>query len=304
MPTQPKRRFLALQVGEVSLVDSPANEVEFLVTKNMEEAIMKDATSPGAGAERVAVEQPAAGDESVSKAMEHVNAIVSNIESIVKNATGVSAQAAAPAATVATETQATDEDVEKGFTSLKTLLTKAGMKGDEADAAMEKLKAAGFDPSTKFPMAQKPAKTAKALDNAAVESLTLDTLSDAITKAKQFTPERIQKLKDALEILKMVIDGVAVGQSPNSTVPQLTTFPSTSQIETASPAPVIKAAGGENALVEAIKSALAPVVTTVQALAGKVEAIEKARPATNSVEGDGSTDAKTTKNGSMWTGVL
>ena len=81
MPAQPKRRFLKLNVGEVSLVDSPANEVEFLVTKNLEEQVMGEQHET---AERVVVEQPAGGESDVATVLKHVNAIVENIATVVK----------------------------------------------------------------------------------------------------------------------------------------------------------------------------------------------------------------------------
>lgn len=307
MPSVPKRRFLKLKTGEVSLVDSPANEIEFLVTKNLEENVMGEQHgSVSADAERVEVEQTG-GESDVASVLKHVNAIVENIASVVK---AQSPLASAPAIAAATETEADDDsddaEVEKSITAA---LKAAGIEPTEEQ--MKKMKAAGFDPSQKFPTAKKPMeKTSKAKAAPAVEAaveetaLTIEGLSGLITKAKKFTPGRIEKLKGAVEALKGLLEEI-------DTVPQGTNpgvSPAGGGQFGASGIKVLteKAAGEPSDLVKAVTE-LANVVKglaeTTQKTAEKVESIEKARPASASLEAQGGTDTKVAKS-ALWSGVL
>src|SRR5690554_2338418 len=90
MPRQATQRFLDLAVGEVSLVDSPANEQVFNVVKslNQEDGDMADAantevtkgnTGGDSNVETVSVEVAKATNEAVEKAMAQVTQLVENI---------------------------------------------------------------------------------------------------------------------------------------------------------------------------------------------------------------------------------
>lgn len=311
MPSVPKRRFLKLKTGEVSLVDSPANEVEFLVTKNLEENVMGEQHGSGAEAERVEVEA-GSGESDVAEVMKHVNAIVTNIATIAKAAAPAApAVASAPAITAAlgaTEAADDDEDetVEK---SIAAALKAAGI--EPTDEQMKKMKAAGFDPSQKFPTAKKPAeKTTKAKAEptaaAAVEetALTIEGLSELIQKAKKMTPTRVAQLKSAVEALKGLLEEI-------DTVPQGTNpgvSPSGGQQFGASGIKVLteKAAGEPSELMKAVLE-LSNVVKSLaegqKVVTEKVEAIEKARPASASLEAQGGTDTKVAKS-ALWSGIL
>ena len=72
MPKEAKRRFVGLDTEEVSLVDTPANEVEFLVVKNTEDPSM----GATAKVEKEVVPVEVDGDENVTKALAHVSGIV------------------------------------------------------------------------------------------------------------------------------------------------------------------------------------------------------------------------------------
>lgn len=307
MPSVPKRRFLKLKTGEVSLVDSPANEIEFLVTKNLEENVMGEQHgSVSADAERVEVEQTG-GESDVASVLKHVNAIVENIANVVK---AQAPHASAPAIAAATETNDEEDDsddseesVEK---SIAAALKAAGIEPTEEQ--MKKMKAAGFDPSQKFPTGKKPLeKTSKAkAPEAALEetALTIEGLSTLISKAKKFTPGRIEKLKGAVEALKGLLEEI-------DTVPQGTNpgvSPAGGAQFGASGVKVLteKAAGEPSDLMKAVTE-LANVVKgladTQKKTAEKVESIEKARPASASLEGQGGTDTKVAKS-AMWSGIL
>lgn len=308
MPSVPKRRFLKLKTGEVSLVDSPANEVEFLVTKNLEENVMGEQQGTvGTDAERVEVEQ-SGGESDVASVLKHVNAIVENIATVVKaQAPQASAPAIAAATGAATETDDEDdgEEVEK---SIAAALKAAGIEPTEEQ--MKKMKAAGFDPSQKFPTAKKPAeKTTKAKAApvaAAVEetALTIEGLSELIQKAKKMTPTRVAQLKSAVEALKGLleeIDTVPQGTNPGVSPAGGGQFgPSGIKVLTE------KAAGEPSDLMKAVTE-LANVVKGLaesqKQTAEKVESIEKARPASASLEAQGGTDTKVQKS-NLWSGVL
>jgi hypothetical protein len=309
LPATPKRRFLKLNVGEVSLVDIPANEVEFLVTKNLEEQVMGEQQET---AERVVVEQPAGGESDVASVLKHVNAIVENIATVVKAQSGqASAPAIVAAAGGALETESDEEaDVEKSLTeALKAM-------GIEPTAEqLAKAKKAGFDPAQKFPFAKKPRdkekKTTKAAPKDEVEAfaetaLTIEGLSSMITKAKKFTPGRIEKLKGAVDALKGLleeIDSVPQGTNPGVSPGGSTSFGSSGVKDLTNGTNVDTSKSAEPSMADVLK-AVNGLAESVKGLSGKVETIEKARPASASLEGQGGTESNVKKSSSIWGGIL
>jgi hypothetical protein len=286
LPAQPKRRFLKLNVGEVSLVDSPANEVEFLVTKNLEDQVMGEQQET---AERVVVEQPA-GESDVASVLKHVNATGAGDEE---------SEEAHDAEVV------DDADVEKS--SFAAMMKAAGVK--MTPEQMEKLKASGFDPAQKFPTAKKPAeKTTKAKATTDAEAfaetaLTIEGLSSMISKAKKFTPGRIEKLKGAVEALKGLleeIDSIPQGTNPGVSPGGSTSFGASGIKESMTSKSV---ASDEPSMSDVLK-AVTGLAETVKGLAGKVETIEKARPASASLEAEGGTEKTVKKSASLWGGIL
>lgn len=303
MPKKATRRFVGLDTEEVSLVDAPANEVEFLVTKNQEDRMVQAAQTNASGAERVPVE---VGDgEAVAKAMEHVNGIVANIMEMVTQKSAAT-ESKEEASTEGDETPEEEVDTEKG--SIKSILAAMGMKGDAMKTAMEKLKKAGFDPNMKFPNAKAPVSKAAEGEEEQTEDddqVNLDSVPltiGAIQKAAAFTPTRVSQLQSAVETLKLVLEAIGVGQVPKTRTPGVETHgnpSSTRGLAGAEKKPVMKAADGDLAAV------LKSLGDAVGGLSERLEAIEKTRTASNSVEDDAdNTDTDTKTQKSMWSGLL
>lgn len=312
MPKKATRRFLKLDTNEVSLVDVPANEVPFLVTKNKE--LENEDMSAQAGNQNTdegRVEVQVDGDSAVQKAIEHVNSIVDNITKVVTEKTKSASDS--------------DQSVDSGDTqdvskaTIKSVLSALGMKGDDMKKACDKLKAAGFNSDQKFPSAQPPVKkdasgdsdegeadTKKSDTDPIVEDqpLTMQGLVDAVSKAAAFTPGRIKQLQDAQDILKLVLEAVAPGAVPKTKVPGVESHSNPSAVSDLSQPkkkPVMKSADGEN---DELVSTLKSLADGVKNLTERVESIEKTRNASNSVEEDGDTDTNTQKNQGLWNGLL
>lgn len=277
----PKRRFVDLQVDEVSLVDTPANEIPFLVTKNhTEDDDMTVKSAPATeeqttkGAEAVPVTQTeTAAPEAVQKALDAVNSIVAKVASLVEKAAP-----AAPAA--AGDKPAEEKPTEKA--------------------------------------AEKPAEAAPATAAAAVATVTKSAeelmveLSETIQKGARLTPARVEQIKQAIDTLKLVIEGVAQGTSPSTNTPQAANVPSGIQSQLgANEKPVIKAGDVDVAegfakltkAIEGLTESLTKSVETQKALEQRVEQIEKAKPAPSG-EGEQGTNTTTKKSTGMWTGIL
>jgi hypothetical protein len=301
------------------LVDSPANEEEFVVIKRLneeEENIMGDvnvtnaepATGEGSveknegkqeGAEKVTVEVAKASSEAVATAMAQVTTLVEGI---------------AKAAGVGESSDAESEgesDVEKAAAPARKLfkaqLEKAGVKGDALIKAMADFDKAGF-PFGKEPdkkdVKKSEGETADADTEKAADadedavSKSLDMLGDAIQKAKTFTPKRQEAIKSAIETLsKLLADmtKVPTGGSPSTSTPSNASFGASG---------VVALTKGLETLVETIKTQLGDLSEVTKGLGDRVGAIEKARTPSTSVEGEGGTDTKTEKKGDLWSGVL
>lgn len=283
--------------------------------------------SATAAAKKQRVQVEADDDEStnsdVAKALEHVNGIVDKITNLFVIKGG---EKPAPAdgdeggdgSEGAGDDDADETDTEKAAKSLKSVLAKCGM-----DAAMSKqvygaLKAAGFDLSAKAggpPFPPKPkGKGAAAADDGdeeekktsknADEYLTMENLASAVQKAAAFTPARIAQLKSAQEILKLVLEAVTPGTSPDASTPAVGTFPNTSAVadlakpNTKPSVPTMKSSDPD-LVVTAIKN----LAGVVDGLVDRVTSIEKARPGSNSVTEDGGTDSRVKKS-NLWSGVL
>lgn len=302
MPKEAKRRFVGLDTEEVSLVDTPANEVEFLVVKNTEDPSM----GATAKVEKEVVPVEVDGDENVTKALAHVSGIVEKIAGMVET----KKESKAPTAPEGGEGDKggegdesdTEEPIEK---NLKSVLQACGMDKAMMKTVMQKLKAAGFSGGD-MPAGKPPEggaqKTSKATDDDDAP-LTMAGLASAVKKAAAFTPARIQALTQAQEILKLVLEAVTPGTSPDSSVPQVQTHSNPSAVaeltkpNTKPNVPTMKAS-------DELVSTLKGLASAVDGLVTRVEAIEKARPASNSADPEGATDTGTRKSTSIWSGVL
>lgn len=298
---------MKLNVGEVSLVDSPANEVEFLVTKNLEENVMGEQHQNAA--ERVEIEQAAGGESDVASVLKHVSTIVENIAKAVKAEGG---QASVPAIVAATPAAADDDedeaDVEK---SIADALKAAGIEPTEEQ--MKKMKKAGFDPSQKFPTAKKPLeKTAKAAkptesETAAETVLTIEGLSSLIAKAKKFTPTREAALKSAVEALKALLEDISEipqGTNPGVSPSGTTTFGASGIKGSLTAGDNVDTSKSKDATMADVLKAVQGLAKVVEGLGTEVESIKKARPASESLEAKGGTDTETKKSAGMWSGLL
>lgn len=250
----------------------------------------------------------------VTKALSHVNAIVEKIAGIV----GTKKESKAPVegepkpsdADGDTEkdddTEPTETDTAKA--SMKAVLEKCGMDAAMVKTAMSKLKAAGFSggapPFGKKPKAEddNADKTSKNADDVSAP-LTMATLASAVTKAAAFTPARIKALQDAQDILKLVLEAVAPGTSPDSKVPVVQTHgnpSSVSDLTKPNTKPSVPTMKSGDELVTTLKS----LADAVGGLLTRVEVIEKTRVASNSADPDGATDTGAKKSRSIWGGVL
>lgn len=302
MTTKAKRRFIALEPKEVSLVDAGAVEEPFHVLKNQGDKDMATA----ADTTSVPVQVADDSSEHVAKALEHVKGIVAEISSIAK--------AAKPAAD---DKPADDDKSDKGeeVATVKSILEASGLEGDKLTDAVSKLTAQGVDVNKGLADA-KPAstdeepKTGDATDDAPapVAAVTMADIGEAITKAASFTPDRIKKLKDMQETLKLMIDAIAPGTSPATSTPKVDTHPNP---DTTTPAlagskgpgqvDVSKAAEAQQAqLLETLKS----LGDGIKTLSDRMETIEGTRQGTNSGGDDEGTDTDVKKSENIWTGLL
>lgn len=311
MSNQAKQRFLELNVNEISVVDKPAIEVEFLVTKRLEDDKMAGentaTTEKGAnGAEIVSIEHEVAGDDAaVNKALETVASMVENIAKAV----GVRAEQPVPATPV-TEVQltSTEVDAEKAKTTphklYKAAMEKAGVAGDELTKAME-----AFDKA--MPPWLQGKDTAKSVDAPATSvapateqpteeqqaQKALELLGQAVEKARKFTPARVDQLKAIVGQLQKLLGDVTevpAGTSPGVSTPTGTGLGASS---------VTKLIGG----IEALTTAVNKSIIDQQTLATRIEAIEKARQPSKALDNesnDGSIETTTKNNKAFWKGIL
>lgn len=276
-------------------------------------------------AQRIQVEVPDGGAE-VAKALEHVDGIVQGI---------IKALPQQPQANDGGEADVTkdggeaDTDTEKAVDVEKTpfkvggagrklimgQLKKAGLEGDALEKATEEMAkqmAKQFEAGKKPPFA-KGAETKKDEEPEGVQKnadgedapLTMDMFAEAVLKAKQFTPGRIAKLKEALDILKLVIESVQPNMSPATRTPGNNSFGASGVRDLTSPSkqPVVKS---EDAVAEALKGVadvLKSLGGNVEKLNERVEAIEKVKTPSNSIEDDGGTEDNKVEKG-FWSGVL
>lgn len=292
-----------------------------------------NATDPQAkpgDAQRVAVEVQAADTDTVAKAMEHVSTIVGTIAELAKsNQASTETTSTAAATTTAEANDEADGDDEGDETTQKAGGAAAAGKFPR-QLFKQMLKSAGvtdagalnslLDGLSKqfngMPMAAKPekgAKTTKSANEQTAETSGTPLTVEMLQKASQLTPERVSALQSAFNTLKMVIEAITPGESPATHTPAGASLGGSAVRDLTSPntTPTIKSAVSadvsDKQLVETLKSiadTLKGFAETQKALDGRVAAIEKTRPASNSVEGDGGTDSNTTKSKNIWAGVL
>lgn len=321
LPKTALSRFLDLRVDEVSLVDTPANEVVFIVAKNNQKQnherpegeMAGEAGATAQGAERVEVEVAKAESDAVKAAMGQVTALIEGIS----KAAGIG-EAAAPSL----------EDVEKAATTkarkaFEDQMKSAGLAGDALAKAMKKFDKKNFGASDDEDDKEKTKKALEAQASAeAASEASIEGTLDAIQKAKAFTPQRVAKLKDTVETLqKLLMEVIGVHQSPATHVPAVTQHANVSSTRAALMGVTKNLEGGDALLaaVEALSASVAKLsggetvtksattqseelVAVLKGLQTRLEALEKARPAPAS-EGDGA-DSSVQKGSKFWGGVL
>lgn len=275
-------------------------------------------------AEVVTLESTAGEGENVAKALEHVASIVSTVKA-----------ALSPAAASGEIVEEDLEKARKG--TFGALMKAMFPKKSEYDTMMSKMtKDFGLDANAKFQNQQPPvAKAKKPAEGSAAEEADespdeaaaegdepkkpakakksepaledpIDMLMSAISKAndvhttekaKHLTKARVEKLKQAAEILKVMIQDIEQGAMPKSTVAAGAGLGSSGIKDLESPMeqPVIKS---KDELAEIISKA---VIAATEPLRAELEAVKKAKPSSNGLEP--TTETKQVAK-SMWGGVL
>jgi uncharacterized protein Yka (UPF0111/DUF47 family) len=278
MGNKAKQRFIDLVVNEVSLVDSPANEQEFVVIKNLTEEVcemsQKEVTKDKGDSqseiknapEKVPVEVQKENDVAIASALEQVNKMIGSIAKAVEDAAKV---------------EKTVEDMEE---SSDGTVAKSSKESDDSD-----------DSNKNGVQKNSEDFGAKEEGNDDVEK-TLIALGSAVEKAKRFTPKREMAFKAALAALtnlakELGMMEIPVGQSPSTSTPKGTMFGASSVSKSL------------EELASKVEGMVVEVKETTKRLEEKVERIEKARKPSKSVESEGGTDDKSVKK-NFWSGIL
>lgn len=293
-----KQRFIDLTVAEISVVDTPAVEVEFLVMKRQEDKM--ENTQPAATPAIAEIVENA--HEPVSKTISAVRDLITDITKLTSGA--VPAPASTPAATTESSTEEVDtaKAGDKKRAWAESQLKAAGLKGDDLAKAMAKYDEA-FPP---FPAKvakaneEAPAQVAKSIEAPAPDATqeTLDQLTEAISKAKRFTPKREETLKAIATQLVSLLKEMGMEEVPHC-MPPATKLPSDASLG-ASGIDVAKTLEG---LLGEVRDALAGVTTTTKNLEARVQTIEETRQAPKSAVTDTTTAPEPVKK-SLWSGVL
>lgn len=257
-------------------------------------------TSEDAAAERVPVEQPTGAGADVAKAMEHVAEIVN---SITKSKEGDAVKATPEAASEETETEKAGKAGKFPKGLFKQMLKKAGVEEDAMKSILDGLQQQ-FDAGAAVTKSTEVAEEVAEETEAPGTPITFENFGEMVQKAAMFTPERVTKLNEAFETLKLVIEAIGTGQFPKNKVPTTTSFGASGVKDLTSPSakPVIKSENGGD-LAEVLKG-LNTITDTLKAHDEKFKALEEARPASTSLD-DGHGDGKTTTTQkSIWGGVL
>jgi hypothetical protein len=323
MERKAKQRFLKLKVNEISLVDSPANEQEFLVAKRLdkEKTTMAQAASETSveqvvakaaadGIETVAIEVEKNGEGNVEAVMGHVANIVANITK--SNQPSDQAVDASKPATADTTVDkgcggggggpGKKEDVMWG--KMKKALKDMKMSDADVDKAITLLQTlAKADEKVAKAVEQSPTDQPAATGEDAIEK-TMTALVEGITKAKAFTPKRAAALKEAVTKLSDLIkelEDVQQGTSPKNDMPKTAQVPPATL---ATPTSVSKNVDADPVLAKINELAVEvkKMVEASQALNTRVETIEKARNPSTSVGPNGGNDVQVQK--SIWNGLL
>jgi len=322
--TQAKRQFLSVDVGEISLVDEPANESPIAVMKRKEQDEMNtpaeaSPTAPAAEQPSVPVQKDAtetvemeAGEDTPESVLKQLQSIGETITALVTKGTeeAETEKAGKGGGKLPPFMAKAEEEKTKKASALRKQLESAGLDKAAIDKAV---KAAFGDSGLGVGSDKKPVK--KALDEDTAFTM-LDTLQDAITKAKKFTPKRVNELRDVVTKLNALL-GEVTTEHPDKAAFGASGIPAQGTVPVAVPQLADTTGAGApgtpgnaitkstaDALSEAVAKALGPLAEAVNALGGRVESIEKSRtPSTAQPEGE--TEGEPVKKSApLWSGVL
>jgi hypothetical protein len=310
MATKAKRKFLALNVGEVSLVDEPANETPIAVMKRKEQ---EDMSTPAAATTKTtpAADQPGTPTTPVNKDAssgdsdtERVDVDASDgSEDVLKRLTAAVEQLVEKSTDTDTEKKGKPPFAEKAEAekkakadALRKQLEKAGLDKKAIDKAI----ATAFGTSTKKDVdgEDEDANVSKA--EAAMD--VLEILGETISKAKKFTPKRMAELETITEKLTGLLADLKSGVES----PPLAAGTEGAPTEAPTGAPVTKSKNGDKPLDEVVAEA---VTKALKPLQDELEAIKKTRTPsqvapTGTDKGGNKEGSEVTTEKSFWSGVL
>lgn len=319
------RRLVDLKVDEVSVVDSPAIQREFLIVKRLEDGNMGvfDKSEPQEPTEVTKAEIDASeaeitkaftalgwqfGDTPTTEALEKQlpDDLKSALQTVIPMMRAMAGKAADAEKAALMRVAAFLSNVQNG----RLPLPQGGAKpnGSSAPKGPDAGKEAAKDKEKKAEQKKVDEKKEKALsldgtEAAAFIQVDEDGQLHFVTKGgKAFTGRRTQALTEAsaklLEMLKEVDE-----EAFKRTVSQLVgkELPKDVSVESeVRPTPTQKSAGGN----DEPPAWAADIVKQLSAQNDRLEAIEKARSPSTSVDGAGGTDDPTKVEKSFWHGVL
>lgn len=309
------RRFLDLDVKEVSLVDAPANLSEFLVVKRLGgkdmSAFAADKEDKGAG-----TPSPEGETEVVKMADAEGEGAASDASTDAGE--GDAGGDAGDASTDAGEGGETaDVEVEKAIPKEITASIKSisafMAKATDVDKGILSgaLQKAFGKPPVKKTDTKKSEEVAPAPAVQVMEDGSVLVSGQPVVKAKGFTTQRTDAIKTVVSNLVNLLGDVDADVAKGLIADLTKALPKGGSVPSAvRPVPTSKSEDGEGGNADPVDVASivqAAVEKAVAPVAERIEKIEKARAPSKSVDGDGKTDSTTDvqKNaGGMWKGVL
>lgn len=288
-----KQRLMSVIVGEVSLVDHPANEEEFILMKAIE-----DSGKQGAEALQLLDELVAKSNLDEAAKVSLRKFIVDSVKPTPVNKTDT--ERTSDMTTPAAQTADMQKALAEGFANFVALIEKAAKGGDEDDKDGKGKKP--MPPWMKEEM-KKLAETLKGLaGDDGSDAVVLQAAGDVVAKGlKQFSKDRLQKLKDSLGTLAgMVkeIDSTGFADFIAAFTP-----PSAASAMTAG-APVAKAEEIP-AWAKTVQEGIANMQKSLTGLADRVNAVEKGTAVSKALGGDNNGgDKPVEKAKSFWHGVV
>jgi hypothetical protein len=268
LSTNAKQRFLDLDVNELSLVDNPANELEFLVVKNQSEESQMGAQQQSTPDDVEVIKVQADGTAAV---LGHVENIVKNLSSLIGNVDTEKAKGTTPKGE---PPQALKGKMPK---AMQKALTEAGAT-TELLAALEK----SVDDFSTLVTTEKSVESKE------------EGVEEETEKARTLRKAFVSKLTEVHKLLSEIVQEVSQGPTPKTLVPALSAAPMsgiTQQMSGSETARVTKAVADE--LTPHLKELFAPVMKGLNDLAElskkhgeEIETIKAARSDSNTLGED------------------